>query len=278
MRFYDVPDKHSNAIFVLSYMKGGYAGHWATQKINSILFDAQEVTWAGFVEELDEMFADPNCQATARRKLTTLCQGDSSVEELIQEFKIHGPISRLGDMGLVDCFEQVIHPCLRESIYCLEPMPSTWAEWKRKTSLLDNQWRQFQDTQPKATSAKSSSFRPSSVAPFTITTSSTSSSKPSAPPVPSGPQPMDLDHTNPVKRDPHSGLCFNCGKPGHIAKVCRGPHTQNVQSVGDTPTPRLTPEDLQLLVESIRVAMVLSAPMMPLRESEGEQTPGEEGF
>src|SRR5258705_4313285 len=278
MRCSEFPDERSNTLFVLSYMKGGSAGPWATQKINSILFDAQEVMWAGFVEELDKMFADPNCQATARRKLATLRQGDSSVEELIREFEIHGPISGLGDVGLVDCFEQAIHPCLCESIYHLEPMPSTWAEWKRKTSLLDNQWRRFQDTQPKATSAKSSSFCPSSIAPFAVAASSTSSSKPSAPPVPSGPQPMDLDRTNPVKRDPHSGLCFNCGKPGHIAKVCRGPRTQNVQSVGDTPTLRLAPKDLQLLVESVRVAMVSSAPMTPPHELEGEKTPGEEGF
>src|SRR5258707_10892334 len=225
MRRSEFPDKHSNALFVMSYMKGGSAGPWATQKINSILFDAQEVTWAGFVEDLDEMFADPNRQATARRKLATLCQGDSSVEELIREFKIHGPISGLGDIGLVDRFEQAIHPRLHKSIYHLEPMPSTWAEWKRKTSLLANQWRWFRDTQPKATSPKSSSFHPSSVAPFAAAASSTSSSKPSAPPVPSGPQPIDLDHTNPVKRDPRSGLCFNCGKPGHITKVCRGPRT-----------------------------------------------------
>src|SRR6266436_3917857 len=83
MRHSKFPDEHSNTLFILSYMKGGSAGPWATQKINSILFDAQEVTWAGFVEELDKMFADPNCQATARRKLATLRQGDSSVEELI---------------------------------------------------------------------------------------------------------------------------------------------------------------------------------------------------
>src|SRR5260221_4833425 len=81
MRCSEFLDKRSNTLFILSYMKGGSAGPWATQKINSILFDAQEVTWAGFVEELDEMFADPNHQATARRKLTTLRQGDSSVEE-----------------------------------------------------------------------------------------------------------------------------------------------------------------------------------------------------
>ncbi len=61
-------------------------------------------------------------------------------------------------------------------------------------------------------------------------------------------------------------------------KVCRGPCTQNVQKVDTAATPRLTPEDLQLLIESVRVAMVLSAPMMPPHELEGEKTPGEEGF
>src|SRR5258707_4520743 len=76
MRHSKFPDKHSNILFVLLYMKGGTAGPWATQKINSILYlaNTEEVMWAGFVSELDEMFVDPNCQATAQRKLTTLHQ------------------------------------------------------------------------------------------------------------------------------------------------------------------------------------------------------------
>src|SRR5258708_1368829 len=153
MRHSKFPDECSNVLFILSYMKGGTAGPWATQRINSILYPskAEEVTWAGFESELNEMFADPNHQATARRKLTTLCQGDSSVEELIQEFEIHGPISRLGNIGLIDHFKQAIHPWLQESIYHLEPMPTTWLEWKCKASLLDNEWRRFRDMQPKAT-------------------------------------------------------------------------------------------------------------------------------
>ena len=145
-------DEWSSILFVLLYMKGGSAGPWATQKINMILDAANSAltTWAEFMIELDEMFADPNCQATARRKLATLHQGDSSVEGLIQEFKIHESTSRLGDVGLVDCFEQAIHLWLCESIYHLEPMLTTWAEWKCKASLLDNQWRHFWDMQPKA--------------------------------------------------------------------------------------------------------------------------------
>src|SRR5260370_23917275 len=141
-------------------------------------------------------------------------------------------------------------------------MPTTWAEWKHKTSLLDNQWRQFRDTQPKAATTKPSLFCSPPVATST-TTASSSFSKPSTTAVPPAPQPMDLDHTNPVKKDPCSGLCFNCGKPGHIAEVCRGPHAQNVQNVDAETTLRLAPKDLQLLIESVRVAMDSSAPMMP---------------
>src|SRR5258708_7778926 len=160
-------------------------------------------------------------------------------------------------------------------------MPTTWAEWKHKTSLLDNRWRQFQDTQPKIATTKLSLFCSPPVTTSTTTTTSSSSSsfsKPSTAAAPPAPQPMDLDHTNLVKKDPCSSLCFNCGKPGHITKVCRGPHAQNVWNINTVMTPRLTPEDLQLLIESIRVAMVLSTPMMPLHELEGKKTPGEDGF
>src|SRR5258705_6667418 len=85
MRQSEFLDKCSNILFILSHMKGGSAGPWATQKINSILYPAntEEVTWAGSISELDKMFADPNHQATTWRKLATLCQGNSSVEELI---------------------------------------------------------------------------------------------------------------------------------------------------------------------------------------------------
>src|SRR5258707_1623030 len=156
-------------------------------------------------------------------------------------------------------------------------MPTAWAEWKCKTSLLNNQWRWFQDTQLKAATTKLSLFCSPPVITPTATTSS-SFSKPSAAAAPPAPQPMDLDCTNPVKKDPCSSLCFNCGKPGHIMKVCRGPCTQNVQNVDTATTLRLTPKDLQFLLESVRVVMVLSAPMTPLHESEGKKTPGEEGF
>ena len=55
-------DEKSQILFILSYMKGGTTGPWATQKINAILSDAVSApeTFDAFATELDVMFADPN--------------------------------------------------------------------------------------------------------------------------------------------------------------------------------------------------------------------------
>src|SRR5258708_16725129 len=105
-------------------------------------------------------------------------------------------------------------------------MPTSWAEWKRKTSLLDNQWRQFQDTQLKAATTKPSlSHSPPVVTPTAA--ASSSFSKPSAATAPPAPQPMHLHHTHPVTKDPHSRLYFNCLKPGHITTIYTQPCAHN---------------------------------------------------
>ena len=94
-----------------------------------------------FKAEVNLMFADPNREAMAQQRLSTLWQGTNSINELTQQFEVHRPMSRLGDVGLVHHFKQVLNSCLRESIYRLCLMPRTWVEWKHKASILDNQWR-----------------------------------------------------------------------------------------------------------------------------------------
>src|SRR5258708_40152796 len=131
--------------------------------------------------------------------------------------------------------------------------------------------------QAKATTNQMFSFCPPPAVVSTATTTSSSSQLPT-PAASSVPQPMDLDRTHLMKRDPHHGLCFNCGKPGHIMKVCQGPCTQNIQNADAMMILRLTPKDLQFLMESLRVMVTLSVPMMPPAELEGKKTPGNKGF
>src|SRR6266436_2385678 len=189
----------------------------------------------------------------AQQKLSTLWQGANSIDELIQQFEVHGPMSRLGDIGLVHHFKQVLNSCLRESIYRLRLMPRTWVEWKCEASILGNQWRRFNATRPQmmmpknpTTSAMTptcSATLPSSTPPSTRSPMpSAPSSKPAA-----DPQPMDLDHTK-SKNPPRT--CYNCNKPGHIAWNCPEPCTHRVHNADP-----LSLETIQAIAEAIRIAV-----------------------
>src|SRR5260221_2889274 len=142
-------------------------------------------------------------------------------------------MSRLGDVGLVHHFEQVLNSCLRESIYQLHPMPRTWVEWKCEASILDNQWRRFNATHPQMTTSKNpatSAMTPTrSTAPPPSTPSSTCSPMPSTPTskLAADLQPMDLDHMK-SKNPPQT--CYNCNKPGHIAQNCPEPRMHQVHN------------------------------------------------
>src|SRR5258705_200507 len=151
----EFPNEMSWMLSILSYMKGGAAGTWVMHKIQQVLNPSRMPMMIDeFKAEVGLVFMDPNREATAQQKLSTLQQGTNSVNELIQQFKVHGPMSRLGDIRLVHHFEQVLNSHLRESIYRLHLMPRTWAEWKCEASILDNQWRQFNATCPQLTTSK----------------------------------------------------------------------------------------------------------------------------
>src|SRR5258708_27555409 len=132
----------SQMLFILSYMKGGAARTWVMHKIQQVLNPSRmPMTMDEFKAKVSLVFMDPNQEVTAQQKLSTLQQGANSVDELIQQFKVHRPMSRLGDIGLVHHFKQALNSCLGESIYRLHLMPRTWVEWKHEASILDNQWR-----------------------------------------------------------------------------------------------------------------------------------------
>src|SRR5260221_12616474 len=129
-------------LFILSYMKGRATRTWAMHKIQQVLNPSGTPIMMGkFKAEVDLVFADPNREVTAWQKLSTLWQGANSINKLIQQFEVHGPTFRLGDIRLVHHFKQALNSHLRESIYQLCLMPRTWVEWKCKASILDNQWR-----------------------------------------------------------------------------------------------------------------------------------------
>src|SRR5258708_30881835 len=81
------------------------------------------------------------------------------------------------------------------------------------------------------------------------TPSSTHSPMPPAPSSKSAAdlQPMDLDHTK-SKNPPWT--CYNCNKPGHIARNCPEPHAHQVRNADP-----LSLETIQAIAEAIRIAV-----------------------
>src|SRR5258706_200458 len=190
----------SQMLFILSYMKGRAAGTWAMHKIQQVLNPSgMPMMMDEFKAKVNLMFADPNQEVTAQQKLSTLQQGTNSINELIQQFEVHGPTSRLGDIGLVHHFEQALNSCLRESIYQLRLMPRTWVEWKHEASILDNQWRQFNATRPQMMTSKN---------PATSATSATTPTRSAALP----PSALSSTHS-PIPPSP-SRACWGRGRGG----------------------------------------------------------------
>ena len=129
-------------------------------------------------------------------------------------------------------------------------MPRTWVEWKHEASILDNQWRRFNTSHPQAAMPKNSAATPTRSVAMPLPaqssaclppTPSTSVSKPAEP------QPMDLDHTK-SKNPPR--ICYNCNKPGHIARNCLEPCAQQVCNADP-----LSLETIQAITEAIRIAV-----------------------
>src|SRR5258706_5365219 len=91
---------------------------------------------------------------------------------------------------------------------------------------------------PMCSAAPPSSTPPSTCSPMP----SAPSSKPAA-----DPQPMDLDRTK-SKNPPWT--CYNCNKPGHIARNCLEPHAHRVRNADP-----LSLETIQAIMEAIRIAV-----------------------
>lgn len=294
LRHVEYPDDQQQILFVLSHMKEGTAAPWASQKINTYLSpNAVIPTLEDFLQELKDMFADPNRAATAIQKLSDARQGTNPVETIIQLFELHGPSSGLGEAGLVDKFQRTITHRLRESIYGSHPFPTTWEEWKQRALLLDNQHRRFDHIQgqmrqgrPFGAFSHQTRNQPqrSNVAITHQNTTRPPHVQTSTPfSLPANPQPMELDRARHPRRNPQSGLCFGCGQPGHIVRNCPSARAQRIRVAEDPLAaretegsqhlpPPLSPENLRAISQAVRDQLAEN-------EDHAEaKTPQEEGF
>ena len=101
-------------------MQGGKAQFGRNEAINQIVAGHTPFSsFENFLEKLEAQLGDANLKVTAVGKLKTMCQGSSSVDEFILQFKAEASQTDLGKAALIKYLKAGLNPSLFKSIFQL---------------------------------------------------------------------------------------------------------------------------------------------------------------
>jgi hypothetical protein len=223
--------------FVLGFMKADNdeectSSIWAEnfckqhEDENGVLIIGSNATMKGFWERIDASFDDSDEKKIVEVKLQRFFQGKRTFSEYVQEFEIlcaragYRVIEETGkempDQFLISLLERQVNRGMIDKIYDsdLEP-PVTYKTYKERLQRIA-----LNIERKKALEAGSNFNRMAPVQQQQGTTATRSGDSPRRPSgvTPGYGAPMDVDRKRSQDRN-----CYNCGKPGHIAKFCREP-------------------------------------------------------
>jgi hypothetical protein len=97
-----------------------------------------------FVSQLKKSFSDANEQATTQFKLRQLKQGSCLVEEFSMEFHLLAIAAGYDKLVLITMFKLAINDRILDSLYHIEPLPTSLDKWIESANQLDKQWQERQ--------------------------------------------------------------------------------------------------------------------------------------
>ncbi|KAF9514904.1 hypothetical protein BS47DRAFT_1342512 [Hydnum rufescens UP504] len=214
-------DPETKILYALSYMQGGSAGDWASNYTCAILDgDSPFPGWETFCTHFEAAF---------ELQLHTLkmTQG-MTAEEYTMAFEAISGKTGFNDGALMDVYEHGLLHSLVKKIH-LDTLPMSLQEWKDKATCIDKLWCHFNEQHSFSPTNPCQDNHPGTIQPFhppttTPQTLPTSFHPAAAVPSSSTYEPMDVD-SNHCQNNPWqvTGLCWNCNKPGHIARDCPEP-------------------------------------------------------
>lgn len=222
-------------LFVLSLMRGGLAGEWAQNYVDSKTVAGTLTindTWNTFLESLKTTFGDPNEAMHAQTALIKLKQSGAKAEEFFAQFDVHrrkaGYMDGYDDF-LIRLLEMALDSSIVQNILSMSECPITYEGWKTAALRFDNQRRRLQDVM--RTRQQPMVRRPLHApprAPYAPPPVAPQFRPPPGPPpvtdkrdqtgVTFGGQGQPMEIT--MDRARRNNLCYLCNRPGHIARNC----------------------------------------------------------
>lgn len=197
--------------YALSFMNEGDADSWKGQFLTSARTDSKlELgTWEKFEADLTEAFKPYDAPGDALEKITTLRMGTNSIEDHIARYKVLLTKAGVKDdsPSAIDYFRRSLNVPLQKNLLNLPTPPKDLKEWYDWAQRLDNNYRRMQRIFSR-TPDKNSKNEPRKQWNFQRRKKD--------------PNAMDIDAMSVEKRTEmmRKGLCFNCGKPGHLSRDC----------------------------------------------------------
>jgi hypothetical protein len=220
--------------YALSYLRGSAQRHFDTQ-----LEDEDEVDfippgwlhdWPRFVEELREMFGDPNAEATAEAELNGLrMRTNQKFADFLVDFNMLSSQVNWGDHALRHRLKQALPDRIKDSLALVEE-PAAFNEWKCLVQNIDQRYWERQaeirrDARPN-TGTNTSHGTPVPNTRSAVLGAPAASATSAARGPPSNP-PIARHLTaqgglTQTERDRRivQGLCLYCGGQGHKASEC----------------------------------------------------------
>ena len=198
--------------FVLSFIHEGDASSWKEQLLEEAMSTSPHNygTWTDFERNLKEAFQPFNAPGDAFEEIKNLQMGNNSIEDHNTKFWILLTKSKLDktSSAVIDYYWETLNLPLQKWLLGLELPPTTLQEWYDKSTKYDNlfwkiQWitGQVRPNSDKKEETKKKAWM------FTK----------------KDPNTMDVDLLSTEKRDEamRKGLCFGCGKHGHLNLDCQ---------------------------------------------------------